>query len=83
MFDLIIRVNMGARITGVDGQDSDDERVRRDYQRLIWEYTRLREYTEGIETILKSLPTTVTDWVAGITKGSPLQSGYEPPVEPE
>lgn len=74
---------MGARITGVDGQDSDDERVRRDYQRLIWEYTRLREYTEGIETILKSLPTTVTDWVAGITKGSPLQSGYEPPVEPE
>ena len=83
MFDLIIRVNMGARITGADGQDSDDERLRRDYQRLIWEYTRLREYTEGIETILKSLPTTVTDWVSGITKGSPLQSGYEPPVEPE
>ncbi len=83
MFDLIIRVNVGARITSTDGQDSDEDRMRRDYQRLIWEYTRLRDYTEGIESILKSLPTTVTDWVAGITKGSPLQSGYEPPVDPE
>lgn len=83
MFDLIIRVNMGARLTDADGQGSDDEQRRRDYQRLVWEYRRLREYTEGIETILRSLPTTVTDWVAGITKGSPLQSGYEPPVDPE
>lgn len=83
MFDLIIRLNAGARATSVDGQDTDHDRMRRDFQRLIWEYTRLRDYTEGIESILKSLPTTAADWVSGITKGSPLSSGYEPPVEPE
>lgn len=81
----LTRAGSGSTSSATDSHRNNEEnaRLRLELESVRRDYGELRRYVEGIEAVLRSLPVSVTDWVAGILKMSPLHGSKESSVDPK